>query len=235
MPATTGMKGRVLRPHSRAQVLDQAFQGWVETSCNAPLPPPGQPVTVLDLGSSEGGNDVRLLGAVVAGLRHAPAGPCRRSTVTCPATTSTGCSPTWSRPAVPASSMRGVYSAALGGSFYGPLLPPGTSTLPPASTPFIGSTGGPRCPCPMGCLPPAPPAPAGSGGVTGGLPGVHRAGGPGPGPVPGMPWAGMVPEGKLLLAGPGDTERPSSPTASRSSSTTPASTWSPPAGCSESI
>src|SRR6516165_2722540 len=72
MPATTGMKGAgYYDRHSATQLSSiQALQGWVdEAVAKLPLPPPGQPVTILDLGCAEGGNAVRLLGAVVAGLR----------------------------------------------------------------------------------------------------------------------------------------------------------------------
>ena len=97
MPATTGMKGAgYYDQHSGAQMSGiEALQAWIDDAvANLPLPAPAQPVTVLDLGSSEGRNAIRLMGAIVAGLRQRPPGsPFRRSTATWPAITSTSCSP----------------------------------------------------------------------------------------------------------------------------------------------
>jgi hypothetical protein len=58
--------------HSDAQRSSiQDLQAWVDDAvASLPLPCPARPVTVLDLGSSEGGNATRLLGAIVAGLRR---------------------------------------------------------------------------------------------------------------------------------------------------------------------
>jgi hypothetical protein len=73
MPATTGMKGAgYYDQHSGAQLSGiQALQAWVDDAvANLPLPDRGQPVTVLNLGSSEGRNAVRLMAAIIAGLRR---------------------------------------------------------------------------------------------------------------------------------------------------------------------
>src|ERR1700739_521182 len=73
MPATTGMKGAgYYDQHSGAQLSAiRAIQDWVDDAvAELPLPAPAQPVTVLDLGSSEGRNAVRLMASVVAGLRR---------------------------------------------------------------------------------------------------------------------------------------------------------------------
>ena len=59
MPATTRMKGSgYYDQHSETQLSAiQAFQDWVDDAvANLPLPAPTRPVTVLDLGSSEGRN-----------------------------------------------------------------------------------------------------------------------------------------------------------------------------------
>src|SRR6516162_1613223 len=85
MPATTGMKGAgYYDQHSGTQLSSiQALQDCVdEAVASLSLPDAVQPITVLDLGSSEG----------------------RRA----------GLFPV------------GVYHGAVGGSFYGPLLPPST-------------------------------------------------------------------------------------------------------------
>src|SRR6202035_2094120 len=73
MPTTTGMKGAgYYDQHSGTQLSAiQAFQDWVDDAvANLPLPASARPVTVLDLGSSEGRNAVRLMAAIVAGLRR---------------------------------------------------------------------------------------------------------------------------------------------------------------------
>ena len=73
MPATTGMKGAgYYDQHSQTQEFAiQAVQDWVdEAVAHLPLPAPARPVTVLDLGSSEGRNAVRLMTGIVAGLRR---------------------------------------------------------------------------------------------------------------------------------------------------------------------
>jgi hypothetical protein len=73
MPATTGMKGAgYYDQHSGAQLSSiQALQGWVDDAvASLPLPPLTRPVTVLDLGSSEGRNAIQVMGAVVARLRR---------------------------------------------------------------------------------------------------------------------------------------------------------------------
>jgi hypothetical protein len=132
MPATTGMKGAgFYDQHSTAQLATiQALQGWVEeATAGLPLPAAAQPVTVLDLGSSEGGNAVRLLGMVVAGLRRRTAQPVQTICSDLP-------SNNFSRLFANLEEARrrglldaGVYPGAVASSFYGPLLPPGTVHL----------------------------------------------------------------------------------------------------------
>src|SRR5271170_2145120 len=73
MPATTGMKGAgYYDQHSTAQLSAiQALQDWVDDAvANLPLPACDQPVTVLDMGSSEGRNAVRHMATIVTGLRR---------------------------------------------------------------------------------------------------------------------------------------------------------------------
>src|SRR5262249_52478989 len=132
MPATTGMKGAgYYDRHSEAQLSSiQALQDWVDDAvANLPLPDAAQPVTVLDLGSSEGGNAIRVMATIVEGLRRRTAQPLRtiysdlasnnfnQLFANLEAARRDGL--------VPA----GVYPSAVGGSFYGPLLPPGTVHL----------------------------------------------------------------------------------------------------------
>jgi hypothetical protein len=114
--------------HSSAQHSSiQALWDWVEdVVANLPLPDPRQAVTVLDLGSSEGRNAVRGMGAIVAGLRRRTDQPLR--TIYSDLATNN-----FNRLFANLDEARragrlaaGVYPVAVGGSFYDPLLPPGT-------------------------------------------------------------------------------------------------------------
>src|SRR5262245_81262 len=132
MPATTGMKGAgYYDQHSAAQLSTiQALRDWVEGAvASLPLPAPAEPVTVLDLGSSEGGNAIRLMAAVVEGLRRRTGQPVQTIY-------SDLASNNFNRLFANLEEARrsdlfpaGVYPGAVGGSFYGPLLPPGTVHL----------------------------------------------------------------------------------------------------------
>jgi hypothetical protein len=132
MPATTGMKGAgYYDRHSAAQMSSiQALQNRVdEAVAGLPLPDPARPVTVLDLGSSEGGNATRVMGTIVAGLR-------RRTDQPVQTVYSDLASNNFNRLFANLQEARragrfpaGVYPGAVGGSFYGPLLPPGTVHL----------------------------------------------------------------------------------------------------------
>jgi hypothetical protein len=117
--------------HSGAQLSGiQAIQDWVDDAvANLPLPAPAQPVTILDLGSSEGRNAVRLVASIVAGLR-------RRTDQPLQTIYSDLASNNFNRLFANVEEARraglfaaNVYPGALGGSFYGPLLPPGTVHL----------------------------------------------------------------------------------------------------------
>jgi hypothetical protein len=132
MPATTGMKGAgYYDQHSTAQLSTiQALSDWVEEAVtNTPLPAPAQPVTVLDLGSSEGRNAIRLMGTIVAGFR-------RRTGQSIQTVYSDLATNNFNQLFANREEARragvfsaDVYSGAVGGSFYGPLLPPGTVHL----------------------------------------------------------------------------------------------------------
>jgi hypothetical protein len=117
--------------HSTAQLSSiQVLQDWVDSAvADLPLPAPAQPVTVLDLGSSEGGNALRLMASIIAGLRRRTRQPVQtiysdlssnnfnQLFANLEEAQRAGLFPT------------GVYPGAVGGSFYGPLLPPGTVHL----------------------------------------------------------------------------------------------------------
>src|SRR5262245_56430469 len=117
--------------HSGVQLSSiEAVRGWVDDAvATLPLPAPTRPVTVLDLGSSEGRNAVRLMSSVVAGLR-------RRTDQPLQTIYSDLASNDFNRLFANLEEARradllaaGVYPGAVGGSFYGPLLPPGTVHL----------------------------------------------------------------------------------------------------------
>jgi hypothetical protein len=117
--------------HSGAQLSSiQALQDWVDAAvANLPLPAPAQPVIVLDLGSSEGRNAIRLMGAIVAGLRRRTGQPLQTIY-------SDLASNNFNQLFANLEEVRraglwaaGVYPGAVGGSFYSPLLPPVTVHL----------------------------------------------------------------------------------------------------------
>jgi cyclopropane-fatty-acyl-phospholipid synthase len=132
MPTTTGMKGAgYYDQHSGAQLSSiQALEDWVDDAvANLPLPSAARPVTVLDLGSSEGRNAVQVMATVVAGIR-------RRTRQPVQAIFSDLASNNFNQLFANLEEARrtgllagGVYPAAVGGSFYAPLLPRGTVHL----------------------------------------------------------------------------------------------------------
>jgi gibberellin A4 carboxyl methyltransferase len=211
MPATTGMKGAgYYDQHSAAQLSSiQALQGWVDDAvASLPLPAPAQPVTVLDLGSSEGRNAVRLMAAVVAGLRRRTGQPVQTiySDLASNNFNQLFANLEGARRAglFPAD----VYPAAVGGSFYGPLLPPATVHLATSFNAILWLDRLPEVPLPdaVAYRRPHPPRPglAVSPEATAAFSRQAeqdlvrflecRA-------------RELVPGGKLLLAGPGDTDQ----------------------------
>jgi SAM dependent carboxyl methyltransferase len=132
MPATTGMKGAgYYDQHSTAQLSAiQAIQGWVDDAvANLPLPSPAQAATVLDLGSSEGRNAVRLMASIVAGLRRRTDQPLQTIYSDLASSNFNQLFANLEEARRAGLLAEGVYPGAVGGSFYGPLLPPGTVHL----------------------------------------------------------------------------------------------------------
>jgi hypothetical protein len=132
MPATTGMTGAgYYDRHSAAQMSSiWAFRDWIEAAvATLPLPNPEHPVTVLDLGSAEGGNAIRVMATLVEGLRRRTHQPVQ--TIYSDLFSNdfnqlfAGLEQVQRSGRFPA----GVYPGVVGGSFYGPLLPPGTVHL----------------------------------------------------------------------------------------------------------
>jgi hypothetical protein len=117
--------------HSGAQLSSiQAFQGWVDDAvAGLPLPAPTRPVTALDLGSSEGGNAIRGMAAIVEALRRRTGQPLQTIYSDLPSNDFNGVFANLEEARVAGLFPAGVYPGAVGGSFYGPLLPPGTVHL----------------------------------------------------------------------------------------------------------
>jgi hypothetical protein len=129
MPATTGMKGAgYYDQHSTAQLATiHALQDWIENAItHVPLPAPVQPVTVLDLGSSEGGNAIRVMRAIVAGLRRRTGQPVQTIYSDLASNNFNQLFANLEEARRAGIFAAGVYPGVVGGSFYGPLLPPGT-------------------------------------------------------------------------------------------------------------
>jgi hypothetical protein len=117
--------------HSAAQLTSiQALQGWVdEAVANLPLPDAPQAVTVLDLGSSEGGNALRVMATIVAGLRQRTGQPLQTVYSDLASNNFNRLFANLDEARRAGLFLAGVYPSAVGGSFYGPLLPPGTVHL----------------------------------------------------------------------------------------------------------
>ena len=132
MPATTGMKGAgYYDQHSTAQLSAiQALQHWVDDAvANLPLPACDQPVTVLDMGSSEGRNAVRLMATIVTGLRRRTDQPLQTIYSDLASNNFNQLFANLEEARRTGLFAAGVYPGAVGASFYGPLLPPGTVHL----------------------------------------------------------------------------------------------------------
>src|SRR5262245_27963449 len=211
MPVTRGLQCVCYYDrHSRAQLCAiEALQSWVDDAvAGLPLPAPARPIPALALGSSEGGNAVRLMAAIAAGLRRRTAQPLQ-------AVYSDLASNDFNRLFTNLEEARraglfpaGVYPGAVGGSFYGPLLPPGTVHLATCFNAILWLDRLPDVPLPDGVAyrRPHPPRPglAVSPEATAAftrqaeqdlvrfLEGRARE---------------LVPGGKLLVASPGDTDQ----------------------------
>jgi hypothetical protein len=128
MPATTGMKGSGFYDrHSSAQLASiHLVFDWIENAlADIPLPSPPQPFTILDLGSSEGGNALIVMNRIVEGIRQ------RRSDQLIQTIYSDLPGNNFNRLFMNLDEARkadripaGVFASAAAGSFYEPLLPP---------------------------------------------------------------------------------------------------------------
>jgi hypothetical protein len=149
--------------HSTAQLATiRALQDWVDDAvANLPLPALAQSITVLDLGSSEGRNAIQVMATIVAALR-------RRTRQPVQTIYSDLASNNFNQLFANLEQARrtdlfpaGVYPSVVGGSFYGPLLPPGTVHLATSFNSIQWLDQLPAVPMPdfVGYLRPHPPRP----------------------------------------------------------------------------
>jgi hypothetical protein len=117
--------------HSTTQMASiQALQDWVDDAvAKVPLPDPPRPVTVLDLGSSEGRNAVHVMATVTEGLRRRTGQPVQTIYSDLASNNFNQLFANLEEARRAGHFRAGVYPAAVGGSFYGPLLPPSTVHL----------------------------------------------------------------------------------------------------------
>jgi hypothetical protein len=117
--------------HSTAQLASiRALQDWVDDAvANMPLPASPRPVCVLDLGSSEGRNAIHLMTSIVAGLRRRSEQPVQPIFSDLPSNNFNQLFTNLEEARRGGVFAPDVYPAVVGGSFYGPLLPPGTVHL----------------------------------------------------------------------------------------------------------
>ena len=129
MPAITGMKGAGFYDlHSGPQMSTiRALQSWIDDAVSSlPLPASSQPVTILDLGSSEGGNAIRQMAAIVAGLRRRTGQPLQTVYSDLASNNFNQLFANLHAARRTGALHEQVYPSAVGGSFYEPLLVPGT-------------------------------------------------------------------------------------------------------------
>jgi cyclopropane-fatty-acyl-phospholipid synthase len=117
--------------HSTAQLATiQALRDWVDDAvANLPLPTSAQPVTVLDLGSSEGGNAIHVMATIVEELRRRTHQPLQTIYSDLASNDFNQLFANLEEARRTGRFPAGVYPSAVGGSFYGPLLPHGTVHL----------------------------------------------------------------------------------------------------------
>jgi hypothetical protein len=117
--------------HSAPQLATiQALREWMDAAvADLPLPPPARPVTILDLGSSEGGNAVRVMAVIAEELRRSTGQPLHTIYSDLPSNDFNRLFANLEEARQIGLFPEGVYPGAAAGSFYGPLLPPGTVHL----------------------------------------------------------------------------------------------------------
>lgn len=130
MPATPGMKGAgFYDQHSSGQAASiQILLDWIAAAgATLPLPPELKPIVVLDLGSSEGRNALLVMQTTVAAIRQRrDAQPVQTVYSDLPGNNFNRLFATLHEAQSAGRLAAGVYPSATAGSFYGPLLPPGS-------------------------------------------------------------------------------------------------------------
>jgi cyclopropane-fatty-acyl-phospholipid synthase len=132
MPATTGMKGAgYYDQNSTAQLATiRALQGWIDDAvADIPLPAPNRPATILDLGSSEGRNAIHVMAAIAERLRRRTRQPLQTIYSDLAGNDFNQLFTNLEEARRAGRFPSGVYASAVGGSFYGPILPPGSVHL----------------------------------------------------------------------------------------------------------
>jgi hypothetical protein len=132
MPVTTGMMGAgFYDQNSTAQLASIQFVlDWIEDAVAAlSLPPASQPLTVLDLGSSEGRNALVVMKTVVEAVRRREAHRLVQTIYSDLPSNNFNQLFANLQEARRQDRMSGVYAGAVAGSFYEPLRPPGTVHL----------------------------------------------------------------------------------------------------------
>jgi hypothetical protein len=210
MPATTGMKGAgFYDQHSGVQMSSiDALRGWVDEAVTGlRLPDPPHAVTVLDLGSSEGRNAIRLMAGIVAGLRRSTAQPIQ--TIYSDLATNNFNQLFANLEAARRTGLfsADVFSAAVGGSFYERLMPPGTVHLATSFNAVVWLDKLPEVPVPNSvvCRRPHPTRLGGAASPEAGAAFRRQAEGD-LNRFLECRALELVPGGKLLVATPGDTD-----------------------------
>jgi gibberellin A4 carboxyl methyltransferase len=127
MPSIPGMKAAgYYDQHSGAQFASiEALHDWVERAVAAvPLPSLEWPITVADLGSSEGANAIRLMSQIAQGLRQRSDQPLVAIYCDLFSNNFNQLFSNLDRARQSGLFPAGVYHSAVGGSFYGSVLPP---------------------------------------------------------------------------------------------------------------
>jgi S-adenosylmethionine-dependent carboxyl methyltransferase len=126
MPATTGMKGEgYYDRHSAAQgaAIGQIADDLRRAAATVALPPKPTPITVLDLGSSEGRNAIGSMRVAIEVLRGRTDQPIQAIFSDLP---SNNFNQLFTNLAAAGPLAADTFASATAGSFYGPLMPPGS-------------------------------------------------------------------------------------------------------------
>ena len=130
MPVTSGMKGAgYYDQHSTAQLASiQLVFDWIETAlATMALPQASQPFTVLDLGSSEGRNALITMNGIVEAVRRRQADQFIQTFYSdLPSNNFNRLFLNLHEARTAGRLAAGVFPSAVAGSFYEPLVPPGS-------------------------------------------------------------------------------------------------------------